>query len=209
METTYLEHPTEEVLERFLLNQASQQEDEAVETHFLGCPPCAGRLEKLEIELTVLKSALQSFENERRDTQAARAARARLWQSWFTVRKLSLTGAGAFAAVALGTFFLPEFAAEDMTLSANRGIEVQVVSEHHPLRLHLIAPNVSDGPVSVELVDGNGTQLWTARTVATNHRVDVRVPALSISGTHFLRLSTSEDRTAQPEPLQEYSLEVR
>jgi anti-sigma factor RsiW len=107
METTYLEHPTEEVLERFLLNQASQQENEVVETHFMGCASCAQRLEKLEIELTVLRSALQSFENERREKQAAKAARAHLWQSWFTVRKLSLTGAGAFAAVSFGTFLLP------------------------------------------------------------------------------------------------------
>jgi hypothetical protein len=96
----------------------------------------------------------------------------------------------------LGTLVLPQFTSERLALSPNRGSEANLVSEYHAQRLHLIAPNVSDGPVSVELVDGNGTQLWTARTLAANHRVDVRVPALSISGTHFLRLSKSDDSTA-------------
>jgi hypothetical protein len=40
METTHLEHPTAEALERFLLDQVSEKEAEVIGAHFLGCPLC-------------------------------------------------------------------------------------------------------------------------------------------------------------------------
>ena len=208
MANTYFEHPAEEALERFLLHQASEEEIDVVEAHFLACPWCVSRLETLEQQIAILKSALSAFEVERKEKQAAQTARSSSWRSWFTMPKLSLAGVGACAALALGTLVLPQFAVQELTLSPNRGTEVQIAREHRSLRLHLAAPGVTDGPVSFELFDTKGKLLWHTVTTATNHQVDVRVPQIEEPGTHFIRLSKA-DNHAPAALLHEYALEVQ
>ena len=207
MKNTYLDHPTEETLERFLLSQSSDEESETVETHFMACSACVSRLENLETQIVVLKTALGAFEVERKEKEAARAARYSAWRSWFTVPKLSFAGAGAFAALAVGTFVLPQLAIQDVSLAPNRGTEVQIAPEHRPLRLHLLAPNANDGPASVELVGIDGTLLWSGKARVDNHQVDVRVPEIRQAGSHFVRLSKQD--SSGEEVVQEYSLDVK
>ena len=65
-----LDHPTEVVLERFLLNHCSENELREVETHVLHCGDCVFRLEVLETEISALKRCLQKLP----DRQFAMAA---------------------------------------------------------------------------------------------------------------------------------------
>ena len=58
MTNPYLEHPSEEALERFLLNRSEESEVEILETHVLACESCITRLETLESDLITLKTAL-------------------------------------------------------------------------------------------------------------------------------------------------------
>jgi hypothetical protein len=208
METAYFEHPTEEALERFLLSHASQEESETVETHFLACSACVSRLETLETQIVILKTALSAYELERKEKQAAKAARVNSWRNWFTIPKLSFAGAGAFAALAVGTFVIPQFAAQDITLTPNRGTDVQVAPQHRALRLHLNAPNAADGPVSIELLEVDGTRLWNGRAVVHHNQANVVIPGLKESGSHFVRLSRSDNGNEEG-ILQEYSLDVK
>ena len=58
----YLEHPTEEALERFLLHQSQEAEIEIVETHILACESCVERLEVLETHIAATKIALAELQ---------------------------------------------------------------------------------------------------------------------------------------------------
>ena len=66
-----LDHPAEQVLERFLLNHCSQNELCEVETHILHCEGCVARLELLELQITAFKLCLQMMLN-RQLTMATR-----------------------------------------------------------------------------------------------------------------------------------------
>ena len=63
LDMTYLDHPAEEVLERFLLNHCPENELCEVETHILYCGNCMLRLELLEIEITAFRRCLQEMLN--------------------------------------------------------------------------------------------------------------------------------------------------
>ena len=62
MEKLYQEHPTEEVLERFILNTSSEDELESVETHILACEHCVNQLETIETDIAATRLALQNVE---------------------------------------------------------------------------------------------------------------------------------------------------
>ena len=63
LDMAYLDHPAEEVLERFLLSHCSENELCEVETHILYCEACVDHLERLEIEITAVKRFLQKMSN--------------------------------------------------------------------------------------------------------------------------------------------------
>jgi Putative zinc-finger len=57
-----LEHPDDDAIERYAMNQASEEEDEQVETHILGCRACQDRLQLTDEFLAALRIALKSME---------------------------------------------------------------------------------------------------------------------------------------------------
>ena len=65
MNESVTDHPSEEQLERFLLNMLGGVELELLETHILSCNDCVSRLQKLEIEIAAKKLALSKhLDNE-------------------------------------------------------------------------------------------------------------------------------------------------
>ncbi len=74
MQEPYIDHPTEEALERFLLHHSEEQELEIVETHILACESCVSRLESLESDIAASKLALRQFQAK----HAAKAVNTRL-----------------------------------------------------------------------------------------------------------------------------------
>jgi anti-sigma factor RsiW len=55
------DHPSEDSLERFLLNRCEVDELEIVETHIFACEACVTRLETLELTIEATKLALQNL----------------------------------------------------------------------------------------------------------------------------------------------------
>src|SRR5579884_1432714 len=180
----YLDHPAEDALERFLLQQCHEEELEAVETHILACESCITRLEDLELQITATKLALQELESERIAREAAKQQH--FWKSWFTIPTLSWA-AGA-ACLALALLAAPRFVPANVNLSAYRGLESPTVPEGRPLDLHLNATDLAEGRVGVELVDGDGSELWKGTTEIKHDQAEVKVPKITESGAHFLRL---------------------
>ena len=93
---TYFDHPNEEALERFLLQRSDENELEVLETHILACEVCITRLETLELQITNLKAALVTAEEQRiqKELHSARSS----WKSWFRV-PLLIVGWGGLRCV--------------------------------------------------------------------------------------------------------------
>lgn len=207
MSQSYFEHPTEDALERYLLRHSPEAELEGVETHMFACESCVERLEALELQISATKLALEEISKQERQPAPERS-----WQRWFTVPHLSL--AGAAAALVLGLAVIPQLVQHtampvEVSLTANRGTERQTAPEGRPLRLHLGAEDLADGPVRVIVLDAGGKQLWQGTGSVSKERVDVTVPSIAKAGDHLLRLYSPVSGSEPGQLLREYSFVVK
>lgn len=211
MQDIYLDHPTDEALERFLLHHANEEELEVVETHILACESCVTRLEDLEFLITTTKLALQEVRSEQLAKQAAQAAKQQTsWKSWITGPRLSW--AGGLAVFALGVAIVPQLTKQhttDIALSAYRGLDISTVPEGRPLHVSLNANDLGSGPVTVELVDNRGSRLWQGSSDIQNDKVDISVPRISQVGPHFIRLYSPKPGNAEGDLLREFAFQVK
>ncbi|MBV9268196.1 MAG: hypothetical protein JO061_18655 [Acidobacteriaceae bacterium] len=206
MPNTYLDHPAEDALERFLLHRSDEEETDVVETHILACESCVTRLEALEIELAAMKLALQEFHKEQ--VEKAVAKQQVTWRNWFTLPRLSM--AGGVAALALGIAIAPQFvhtgaSPADVNLVAYRGLESPVLPIDRPLSVHLNANGIAENRVKVELVSNNGKQVWQDIASVNQNRINIEVPKITQPGTYLFRVS---DAGTQSE-LREFSFEIK
>ncbi|MDQ2841816.1 MAG: hypothetical protein M3Y72_12415 [Acidobacteriota bacterium] len=222
-----LEHPTEEALERYLLQRTDEQELESLETHVLACESCITRLEILEPEIATLKITLVDYEEARiqNELNPSRSS----WKDWFTIPRLSWAGA-AVAALGIGLTVVPHSmqrlssahsvqVAEgdlagcqpngtDMTLTACRGTETATLPGGHPLHLRLDATDIQQGHVDVQVVNGTGNQVWQGQTTVSNERAEVNMPEISQPGSYFLRFY-APSANSERELLREFRFEVK
>jgi hypothetical protein len=201
MEERYIEHPTEEALERFLLHHCDEPELETVETHILGCDSCVSRLEILETDIAASKLALRQLQAQ----QAAAPARAKSWRDWLTVPKLSV--AGAVAALALGIVLIPR--GSEITLSAYRGSETAVWPENQRVHVRLNATDLAEGPVLAQIVDRRGSEIWRSTGAVEHQEVSITVPPIMEAGTHYLRLYSPTGGAARGDLLREFAFQVK
>jgi hypothetical protein len=201
-------HPTEDELERFVLNRNTEQELEVVETHILACESCVTRLEHLEFQISVTKLALLDIRRE----QLAKAAlpQESSWATWLSVPKLS----GAVAAVALALIVVPAFLpprapVAQVTLSTFRGAETSIVPAGHSLDIHLNTTDLAGGSVVVTVVDIHGTEVWKGRTAIRNEQAEVVVPPITERGAHFLRLYAPTQANSDSDLLREFVFQVQ
>ncbi len=230
MTDSYLEHPNEEALERFLLHRSEDQELDVVETHILACESCITRLENLELQINDLKAALAHWEEKR--IQNELNPKRSIWKSWFSVPNLSWAGA-ACAALIFGLTFVPhalhnspnspagttQMAERDLTACAGsngsdtdlatcRGVEVATLPENRPLNLRLDATDIPEGPVDVQVVGADGSEIWQGQTMVTNQRARVKLPQISQPGPYFLRFYAPGAGT-EHELLREFRFEIK
>jgi hypothetical protein len=208
MQNSYLDnHPSEEALERFLLHQSPDPELETVETHILACDACVSRLEALETHIAAMKMALGELH---RETAFAAARQHGAWKEWFTVPHLSWAGAAA-AVVAAGLIVTPQLrhseSPADVTLSTYRDLETGVVPENRPLHVHFNAQGLPDGPVTVQLVNETGAELWKGAGVIHQEKAEVTSPKIAENGSYLFRLYAGTNQ--QGELLREYSFQVK
>ncbi len=210
MQNSYLNHPAEEALERFLLHQCPDEELEAVETHILACDGCVSRLESLETQIAVTKIALRELERESAIAVAARQHRS--WKTWFTVPNLSWAGAAA-ALVAGGLIVTPQLMRHtapvaEVNLSAYRGLETGKVPEGRPLHVRFNAAGLPPGPVTVQLVDETGAELWKGVGTVREDKAEITAPKIAHEGAYLFRLY-SAGNGQQSELLREFAFQVK
>jgi anti-sigma factor RsiW len=202
--TSFLEHPAEEALERYVLHQSPEAELETVETHIMACENCVERLEQVELQISATKLALQQLHLEKvAKSYAAQQTRRR---GWLSMPKLSL--AGGLAMVALAFSVLPGLhdrmkPAVNVQLTAYRGVESRILPKDRTLHLTLNASGLTGALASVTLVDSNGVEVWKTAAPIRENVVTVDVPQIHATGTHFFRLYQSGQDSDQ---LREFSV---
>ena len=204
----YVEHPTEDTLERFLLHQMQEEELESIETHILSCDSCVTRLEELEVQITATKIALADLHNETVAENYAKEKSSR----WTWLRSHSWSLAGATAALALGVTVIPKLAhvsPYEAQVSAYRGSDTVTVPAGRSLLLHLNAKDLSAEAVNVELVNAEGNQVWKGSDIISRSQVNAKLPEISNKGNYLLRLYASGKNGAPTDLLREFSLEVK
>jgi hypothetical protein len=201
MNGPYRDHPNEDALERFLLNQSEEEELEIVETHILACESCVTRLETLELNIAATKLALQNIQAEQAAKLAQPTPSRSNWFGWLTVPRLSFAGSG-LAACALAFTFIS--VPRDVDVLANRGTETTMVSEWLPLDLHLDARDLPSGPVNIEIVDANGGKIWQGKSTVQNEKLEVKSSRLTSAGSYLIHVSSPSG-----ELLREYSIQAK
>jgi hypothetical protein len=209
MEQTYLQHPSEEILERFALEQSNEAELDFTETHILACETCVTRLETLEIQIDATRLALQEIHKD--EVARAYARQNATWRNWLTMPRLSMVGAAAALALVLSvaprTLFLHAPVAQ-VSLVAYRGVESASVPKNHPLHVRLNANDLDQKTVNVALVDEGGSQVWEGAARVQQNEVDVNVPGITEAGAHFFRLYAPQSN-GEGELLREFSFQVK
>ena len=204
----YVEHPTEETLERFLMHQMQEEELESMETHILACDSCVARLEELEIQIAATKIALAGLHNQTVAENYAKQSSSR-W-SWFKSHGWSL--AGATAALALAVTIVPRFASVapfETEVSAYRGSETIAIPAGRPLLLHLNAKDLPAEPVRVEIVNAEGNLVWQGKDAINHDKVNAKLPEMKTKGNYLLRLYAAGQNGAPGDLLREFSFDVK
>jgi hypothetical protein len=204
----YVEHPTEETLERFLMHQMQEEDLESMETHILACDSCVARLEEMEIQLTATKMALAELHKETVAENYAKQSHSR-W-SWLKSHSWSL--AGATAALALAMAIVPRFAGVssfETEVSAYRGSETTTIPAGRPLFLHLNAKDLPAEPVRVEVVNAEGNLVWQGKDAINHDKVDAKLPEIKTKGNYLLRLYAAGQNGAPGDLLREFSFDVK
>ena len=205
MNEPYDEHPTEEALERFLLNMLSDEELGALELHILGCEDCVEQLETLETDIAATRLALRQSEAFERIMKKGPAKGWSVRGSWLAFPRWSLAASGALAAVGVILFLIPQ----DVTIAAYRGTETTVVSQRWPVRIHLDGEGLPPGPVTVELIDNVGTIVWRGTSIVREEKVKVTLPRITKTGSHFLRLYSLPFAGSDGNLLREFAFDAK
>jgi len=203
MNEPYREHPSEEALERFLLNMSSEQELETLETHVLACEYCVDQLEALETQIAATRLALRQLEAKPASKRSVN--RFSRWKAALTIPRLSFATAGLAMAAGAILFSIPR----DVSITAYRGSETAIVSEGRPLHMHLNAAGLDPGSIAVELADNNGLIVWKGISSVRHDKVDVNLPRITKSGPHFLRLYSLPQAGTEASLLREFAFEAR
>jgi anti-sigma factor RsiW len=200
-----IQHPTEETLENFLLHRMQDEELETTETHILACDSCVARLEAMEIQLEATRIALAEFHNETVEKNYA-ATKSSRW-AWLKVPSLSLAGAGAALAIALG--IVPQFTTVERSVNAVMGSEVTAVPANRSLLLHLNAKDLPQEKVSVQVVSADGNEVWKGNSSVHNDTVDAKLPKFHDKGNYLIRLyEPGENASTEGSLLREFSFAV-
>jgi hypothetical protein len=93
-------------------------------------------------------------------------------------------------------------------LVAERGNETTAVREWLPLDLHLQAADISTGPVTVEIVNHAGKQIWQHEAKVVNGEINVRAPRLTASGNYLVRVYTPSAGDSVGDLVHEYSMKT-
>lgn len=190
-----MQHISEEMLERYSLQQLSGDQLEAVEEHLLVCELCQKRLTEVDSYVAAMKIAAREV------TQPAVPRRPLQWA-------LSLSGGALLAALLVFAYLghpIP-ISQSEVTLTATRGTVPGAITQVPAHSILLVKADVTDepaGPLTLELVNEQGYTVWHATAVAQQGNITARVSHPLDAGLYWFRVYEKS------ELLREYGLQVK
>lgn len=198
---SYLDHPSMDLMERFVLRRSSEEETELVETHMFACESCASVRENLELDIRALKLALQESRTEQ-TVSGTQPVKAGIWKKWFSLPVLSFAAAGLATCV----FCLFAFVPANVELEAQRGTATSVIPEFRNTHLLLRDAALQPGPLQAEVADETGTLMWHGVTSNAAGQVTLNLPRIMHVGHYYARLYAPG---AEHELLSEFPFDVK
>ncbi len=84
-----------------------------------------------------------------------------------------------------------------------------MLPENQRVHVRLDAADLAEGPVTLQLVDSSGSQIWKAAAAVQNHEVAITVPRITAPGTHYLRLYAPAQGKVEGDLLREFAFRVK
>jgi len=194
-----MQHISEELLERYSLQQLSDDQLEPVEEHLLVCELCQKHLTQVDNYVAAMKIAARQITA---DLPLPAVSRRPL--QW----ALSLSG-GALLATLLVFAFLGRPVStlqSEVTLTATRGTVPGAMTQVPAHTFLLVKAGVTDdagGPLTLQLVNEQGNTLWHGTAVAQQGNITARVSQRLDAGLYWFRVYEGD------ELLREYGLRVK
>ncbi len=180
-------HPDENVLEMYCMEKLEGLQLESFEEHLLICEECQDRVTEVDRFLIAMKAALKHPVKET------------LWERWNPAKMFQMpvpvwaTAAVALAGVA-GVFVAHNLNTQPaplaLALTATRGGSVAVAKAAGPLDLDLDARDLaSSGSYRVQLVNGEGTEVWSTSSNVHDGHVHALVQQRLSPGQYYVRIA--------------------
>lgn len=196
-----LPHPSEEILEGYVLRRLPEALADTVDEHLLFCHSCQDALLETGRFVSAFKA---TADPQYRDAGAGRSG-------WLRVRP-SLALAPAFLLLVMAFLAVQRHrsqklaAAVEVSLSSLRGTNVSSSAPAgKPLKLSIEAPDlISGGPYRAEVVDATGDQVWKGAVLQNAGKLVATVAPPLRPGVFWVRLYETDSKL-----LREFSLSVK
>jgi len=210
-------HISEELLERYSLQQLSEEQMAPVEEHLLICSLCQLHLNEVDEYIGATKIAARQITEKKASFRQLTGSKVGLGSA---TRRPSQWALSLTAAIAAGTVLLFMMYAgrphpappSEVTLLATRGASpatVAVAPAHTALTIKADAPDIPAGSqVRLELADSRGKIVWQGATLIQRRQsqpsqITVQIQATLDAGLYWFRVYEN-DRLGQ-----EYGLQIR
>jgi hypothetical protein len=216
-QSDFTHHPSEEILENYVLGRVGAPDIEPIEEHLLVCPHCQERLSEADHYVLAMRDAARLLLTER--TGPVPEAPRSLWGRrkpalHWGMRWLWPAGAVAFAALALSVAVPRQLsqrtAPQDVALTVSRGAAPQLLTQVaavHPLRLDIDLTEIP--PASsyrLDLVNDDGQVVWSGTGVGVKNELHFTPSRLLPPGKYWARLYAVSDASRL---VREYGVEAR
>jgi putative zinc finger protein len=184
MKKRFPPHPTEELLEEYVLHRLPEEGAAEVEEHLLVCEGCREALRDLDLFVATMKAAVAP--------PATRPLR-----HLSTSSRMGAASALALVLLALvvfRTYPIENTAPAAITLSALRGYKsLSEAPAGKPLQLSIEAPDLTAGQeYRIAVVDASGGQDWTGTATYGGGKLLVHVQKRLASGVYWVRVFDAE-----------------
>jgi len=179
-------HISEELLERYSLQQLSEEQMAPVEEHLLICSLCQLHLNEVDEYIGATKIAARQITEKKASFRELRQPRRR------SRLALTLTGGTLVAALLVLMYFgrphpVPP---SEVTLIATRGAPtVAAGTAHTALIIHASAPDIPAGSqVRLELADSRGEIVWQGAGETERGQITVQIKPPLDPGLYWFRV---------------------
>lgn len=188
-------HIDPEALEQYSLGRHGELDIASIEEHLLVCGRCLDKLEHTEAFIEATKGALSGTCRKPASSALSMSAGVRL-RSWIMVPAL----ATALVAIATGVVMAWHRdaqlgPAQEIALATTRGAE-DIRVQHGDVALSIDTTELPGaGPFVLELVEADGSRVWSGIEEASNHRIRTTPGRNLRAGRYWLRVYANAQKT--------------